>query len=257
MTTTPTQLDYAPVPQWHQRRRIRLGLFSLLFILACVSGWWWWPQIKGEALQTWLLYRQHDCLVYDPPAGTVVYDENDDTSPSLLGRRGYFVMDQTGDSDRKIVGYEPGPYRKLADLRGGGPPPGSVLFLHERVSSNGKHWLVALYYDCNLMIHPACWYSARSPADWRQDMGSPVWGEAGCEDTRPDPHRRKLLIFAGQADPADRSHFTLAYELAGQGGLIDGRVRDDGSVAVAPVSGPAVGLWNTLQPAPWTRKPLE
>src|SRR5699024_3764914 len=37
-----------------------------------------------------------------------------------------------------------------------------------------------------------------------------------------------LRLFAGQSDPNDPSHFTIAYELDGVRGVIDGSVLEDG-----------------------------
>jgi len=257
VTSSPPPLDYAPPPRWHQHKRIRLALILGILLGGALATWHWWPQIKGKVDQARLLYRQHGCLVYEPPADSIVYDENHDSAAALLGRRGYFAFERTGDSDRTIAGYLPEPLQALCDLRNTGRPSGSVLFLHERVSDNGKHWLVVLYYDCNLMVHPACWYSTRTLANWTDDLGTSNWGEAGCEDTRPDPKKRGLRIYAGQASPTDGSRFTLTYELAGRRGMIDGRVRDDGSVVVTPISGPAVGVWDVSEQPPWARKPLD
>jgi hypothetical protein len=47
-------------------------------------------------------------------------------------------------------------------------------------------------------------------------------------------HGQVMRFFAGQADPADPSHFTIKYEYNGQPGGIDGWLRDDGSVVLEP-----------------------
>jgi hypothetical protein len=39
-----------------------------------------------------------------------------------------------------------------------------------------------------------------------------------------------LRLFAGQADANDASHFTIDYVLGDQKGVIDGWLKDDGSV---------------------------
>ena len=38
----------------------------------------------------------------------------------------------------------------------------------------------------------------------------------------------KLRVYAGQPDAADASHFTIAYEIDGRPGVIDGWLRDQG-----------------------------
>ena len=49
----------------------------------------------------------------------------------------------------------------------------------------------------------------------------------------------RLRVYAGQADPNDPSHFTIAYDLDGRAGTIDGWLRDEGP---APPAGGRVGL---------------
>jgi hypothetical protein len=49
----------------------------------------------------------------------------------------------------------------------------------------------------------------------------------------------KLRVMAGQADPSDPSHFTIAYQLDGRGGTIDGWMKDAG-VVLRPREGAAV-----------------
>ena len=51
----------------------------------------------------------------------------------------------------------------------------------------------------------------------------------------------KLRLFAGQPDPADGSHFTIAYELGGRPGTIDGFLRDDDTIHLVPREGKVVG----------------
>ena len=54
----------------------------------------------------------------------------------------------------------------------------------------------------------------------------------------------RLRVFAGQADPNDESHFTIAYELDGVAGTIDGWLRADGSVILEPRAGKRVNsVW--------------
>jgi hypothetical protein len=78
---------------------------------------------------------------------------------------------------------------------------------------------------------------ARVPAEGAAgaDAGGEGSGDGGDDGAGAAPpvsieYGRKLRIFAGQADPADGSHFTIPYQLDGNAGTIDGRVRDDGIV---------------------------
>jgi hypothetical protein len=50
-------------------------------------------------------------------------------------------------------------------------------------------------------------------------------------------YRNQLRVYAGQADPADASHFTIHYDLDGQSGTVDGWLKSDGSVVLKPQVG--------------------
>lgn len=55
------------------------------------------------------------------------------------------------------------------------------------------------------------------------------------------PRRDRLRVFAGQPDPADAAHFTIAYDVDGQPGVIHGRLKDDDTVELRPTTGTVVG----------------
>ena len=73
---------------------------------------------------------------------------------------------------------------------------------------------------------------------WTSDdeiLGHQFW--PGVED-------RSLRFYAGQADPSDPSHFTIAYEMTGGRGTLDVWLRDEGSSAIVELKvrdGPAAG----------------
>lgn len=90
-----------------------------------------------------------------------------------------------------------------------------------------------------------------------------VWNKgASWENGTIEPHLRGVFrIFVGQPDPNDRSHFTITYELDGRPGVIDGWLRNDLTVVLAPQEGRVVrqdeaGLdqeWNPNADPPATR----
>jgi hypothetical protein len=72
------------------------------------------------------------------------------------------------------------------------------------------------------------------------------------ENGRVDADLKGVLrVFAGQADPADPSHFTIPYDLDDQPGVIDGWLRDDEVVLLQPRTGRVVD-----QDVPYARKRL-
>ena len=50
---------------------------------------------------------------------------------------------------------------------------------------------------------------------------------------------QRMTLLAGQPDPADRSHFTIAYCVDDQPGALDGWLMDDGSIRMRARNGPA------------------
>ena len=57
-------------------------------------------------------------------------------------------------------------------------------------------------------------------------------------------YRNQLSVYAAQPDPADASHFTMAYDLDGKPGAIDGWLKPDGSVVLKPPVGKLVNsVW--------------
>lgn len=57
-------------------------------------------------------------------------------------------------------------------------------------------------------------------------------------------------IFTGQADKTDRSHFTIAYEIDGRPGVIDGRLTDGDRLMLEPRVGRLVG-WKSGEEYTW------
>jgi hypothetical protein len=84
-----------------------------------------------------------------------------------------------------------------------------------------------------LLIHPE---SDPLATTWTYTPGKV--GEAGKIDVPP---RDRLRLFAGQPDPADAAHFTIAYDIDGQPGVVDGRLKDDDTVELKPTTGKIIG----------------
>jgi hypothetical protein len=57
-------------------------------------------------------------------------------------------------------------------------------------------------------------------------------------------YRSQMRVYAGQPDPADASHFTIAYDLDGHPGVINGWLKADGSIVLEPRIGKRVNtIW--------------
>jgi len=57
-------------------------------------------------------------------------------------------------------------------------------------------------------------------------------------------------IFAGQADKGDRSHLTIAYDIDGRPGVIDGRLTDGDRLMLTPRAG-RLGGWRSGEEYTW------
>ena len=75
------------------------------------------------------------------------------------------------------------------------------------------------------------------PADWT--LGSRLQLSGLSTLALPEIDQRRVRIFAAQPDLADTSHFTMAYEIDGQPGTIDGWLDPYDRVRMQVRDGPA------------------
>jgi len=85
----------------------------------------------------------------------------------------------------------------------------------------------------SLLIHP------------ESDRGEQKWSWVPPATDKPEQIRfiggEFFRFYAGQIDPADPSHFTIAYELNTKKGTIHGRIKNNGALELKPESGKVVG----------------
>jgi hypothetical protein len=80
--------------------------------------------------------------------------------------------------------------------------------------------------------------STLMPAHWSPPPKAGLPGKVTID------YRNQFRVYAGQSDPADASHFTIAYDLDGQAGVVDGWLKPDGSVVLEPRVGKRVNtVW--------------
>jgi hypothetical protein len=194
---------------------------TILFIL--------W-MLFGDSLRFWYRSRTSPNLRYlrfSQPPGKVVYEEDPAAVAQLLKSNEYHRV--SGDSSG-IVGaaYSPAIYHEL--LRGFSwtKPQSPLLFMHERQSPSGVKRLVVV--NCTFV---RVWGAERMVPSWE------IWNVDFRHSDPPSFVRshdsstylrllnaRSLRLFAGQADPNDLSHFTIAYSYDHQNGTIDGNLVD-------------------------------
>jgi hypothetical protein len=141
-----------------------------------------------------------------------------------------------------IAGFEPPELMKLRGLSTPyfvSYPRQNVAFMHELISPAGNRRLVILSADATGGGRVfGFWRSVLKPVSLissRQHNFSAMM--PGMFESDGD-----FRVFAGQADPNDASHFTIRFELAGQAGLIDGRLNNNDRIILTVREGPPANV---------------
>jgi hypothetical protein len=229
------RLDYAAASRTRFRRtkRVVIGILICTAIHLCV--------LKGPGFvkRAHLLYYQRQCLTYTAPPDEIVYDRHPETAARLLADSAKYIAEQTNSNGavrRKPACLEQLDQRLMPDMRD--TRDGSAItFLHQRRSRNGTARLVII-----TGLPAGLWFiDTRIPTGLRGSVLSPQSTlefapvprtmdvrDADGDGIADTPFA--LRIYAGQPDPADESHFTIAYEINDQKDILDGYLQDDGSV---------------------------
>jgi hypothetical protein len=139
---------------------------------------------------------------------------------------------------------EPGCEMSLAKIMGlgGFGRPRPIIFMHDRASRAGRHYLIILrgsdvpFLDiAGLPLDD----DALAPGDWR-DL--PCWASGARFWTGPVdvPVGGQIRIYAGQVDPANPTHFTVAYVANGKAGIVDGYVDDCPDLFLGGLAAPGI-----------------
>lgn len=250
-------LGYRPRPRGLGRRARRLLALVVLAAVACSAAARWGRPAWRHAQ---VLYWQRQCMEYAPPPGTVVIETRAAEAERLLASGRGYVATRNDDPDawygRSVRPFcvatleaPPGLIRLDPGFRGMG-----TAFLHRRRSPAAHVRLVVVTCSTRGGGTNGAYYSsiyagsAAVPAGW---IGGELrWTRTtlvslGDVDpffdvsTDPPTARPTFVLYAGQPDPADESHFTIAFQFHGsydrdwRPGTIDGWLRDDDSVRLA------------------------
>jgi hypothetical protein len=183
----------------------------LIAAATCAAIWLWRfvPQLR-------LLYYQHQCLNYSPTSMDVAFDaKRGAVQPPAC----WIAM---GFNPRSTCVFLHARRAKGCDTR----------LVQVAMFSNTGQWGIARLLDARAFILVTS--EPHSRLSIAQLQSSERLSLPVVPNTEPDT----LRLFAGQADPADESHFTIRYELNGQPGLIDGWLMPDDTVKLEPREGP-------------------
>jgi hypothetical protein len=276
----PVILSYATGQPWWQNRAARKAVGVILLVVSATLAWHYLPRAVTFA-RVW--YWERQCMNFDPPPSTVVFERLPAGSPNPSVPPGYI----NGDDIRKDPGWASWPSKKSVFERRTGSvyvnrvpgcwlrflqashqfpntiwgEPQNVLFCHELRDPGGNSRLVTVSLDSfaeigdllPVQLIPDVYASPTSGGAAYPSRGR-GWNYSG--QAMPFPCR----FFAGQTDSAAASHFTIEYEWPdGVHGFVDGYLRANNhvDVAVRPGSGDGESARRSWEknPKAWKEKP--
>jgi hypothetical protein len=216
-------LAYVPAPR--RRRRVGRWVAVILLLMGVGAAWYWRTDLRDAAK---VQYWQWQCGKYQPRADTVVANTKLRTAAPIPA---CWISYEA--SAMFIPNVRPAFYPRFAQ---------TLAFLHRLRSAAGHERIVAV--RCIVMYLPSASVLQAmqpvvvAPADAWPLSSRPVlvWegpfqgGYPGSVDVQ---------VLAGQSDPADPAHFTIAYTVEGKPGIIDGRLGDDDTVTLKVRTGSA------------------
>lgn len=229
MPESTAQLDYAPVPVWHRRRRAQRWVISISLL---VLGIWGGPQAYTRIQ---ILRYQRQCFAYTGPGGQIVYDDGAGTvcQPGMVvikvpPQRGSNVVPSPTVSSTLVARRLPC-WDRLSEMLGLPPAQGAgaVLYLHAARTSAGAPGLVVVLFNQRRSdrLDFSCYFvepaTLTSSARVRSNTYYfPLAGHGG---------RNPLKLYEGQSR-AELSQFTIGYDSGSESGEIKGTIDEGGTV---------------------------
>ena len=237
------QLSYGKFPPPNRKRQFALVAVICLLAIVLVGGGMYFRRRIQDARYWQAVYQasftaQQQCMAYSAPPQQVMYEEDPVAASNLLksGVTGYRQVWK-----QKSVGFH---YAGFGNWCWPFGLDDALVFLHERRTSNGTSRIVAVGY-LHAFANEARWDRSFVFGVWKPGFGRGypevlnLGRECFIEPLRNLHEKDLLRLYAGQADSTDLSHFTIAYEVNGQPGTIDGWLKDDDTIKLEVRDGPA------------------
>jgi hypothetical protein len=242
---SPT-VGYAPaLPAWRRRSTKRRVATTIGLLVAAILAWSFGPSVWHRLA---LLDAQRRCLNASAPPDWVVYDDAADHAAALTASDPQYL---SLGSSRPTVWFSGDWARFYSLLSPPGRQPSATLFIGERRTPAGARRLLVIdgvrnddYVDS---VTPAVVHlqstvvevgSIASPPRLLKTTASWI----GWDYPVPFNPDFPVRFFAGQPDPADPSHATIAYEADGTQHVIDAWLRDDDTVTLERRASPATSV---------------
>lgn len=210
MTQSPPQLDYAQKSRDRTRKFLRRVFFALIIIVPIVASK---PFVMRyfEHVQAMRLFS--NCLHATPP--TVAYSiQSVPNSNRLIG------LPVMSPPDWLNINLQLSTYI----------PNGGTLFLGSLTTPNTEQrWLVGVDIT-SLASDPNAIVTQARVIERDGSFGSLRYGQASHQFVRITDDFQKMVLHGGVVDPANQSHFTIRYKADDKPGIIDGWLKEDGSV---------------------------
>lgn len=208
MVESPAQLDYAPQPKWHRRKRARRAVLLLLLLLGAAASVKWIVPAWGHVR---MLYWQEKCLSFE--GGDEV----------LLPEK---LQNGVAAWEKFYTLFSP-PGRKA----------GCTVFLHEVRRKDGVRRLVAIEAsESNYSLLKRSDYNAmfdvtiiRPGSLWHRPefIANPAFQFLIFNDSRSP-----LAIRYGTVDPKDASHFAITLPQPTGARIVDGWLGNDDKIVL-------------------------
>ena len=139
----PRQLEYSSQPlPWRKRKHVRRSLIVATCLLASICAWVTVSQIREALRIARIKYCTRKCMAYAAPAGQVIYEEDTANATALSLARSNRIRSSTS-KEGKFVSATPVCWTHFWEANRLDP----LIFLHERVSPDGTHRLIATFFD--------------------------------------------------------------------------------------------------------------
>jgi len=221
------ELDYAPRPPRLGRRTIWLSIAVGVVLVVIAIGYWQRSRIEAYRQQAIMAWVQWRCLNATTDPSVVVYEEEPAAVQRLLRDSNYIPL------PLGTAGRESDQWKAFMKVLGTGTflwgqrLPAGTVFLHERYTPSGQRMLVWAVYGpdrfgtgrgglLTLLLRVKSLGTAGDLDCGLFAEDSQVFESSGPVAALPHPAEHKVRIFAGQADPSDRTKFYFDYEIDGK-----------------------------------------